>query len=162
MSDSRFKTGMRSNLCSEINASFVGKHVNLCGWVNKRRDHGKLIFMDLRDFSGIVQLVFDPNSFNEAYESGKDVRNEFVIQASGEVRKRSEEAINKNIPTGEIEVIISSIKIFSKSKTPPFMLEHRDRVDENTRLKYRYIDLRSEQIQANIRLRHEISKTTRD
>ena len=162
MSDSRFKTGMRSNLCSEIKASFVGKHVNLCGWVNKRRDHGKLIFMDLRDFSGIVQLVFDPNSFNEAYESGKDVRNEFVIQASGEVRKRSEEAINKNIPTGEIEVIISSIKIFSKSKTPPFMLEHRDRVDENTRLKYRYIDLRSEQMQTNIRLRHEISKTTRD
>ncbi|MES0340831.1 MAG: aspartate--tRNA ligase [Candidatus Humimicrobiaceae bacterium] len=162
MSDSRFKTGMRSNLCSEINASFVGKHVNLCGWVNKRRDHGKLIFMDLRDFSGIVQLVFDPNSFNEAYESGKDVRNEFVIQASGEVRKRSEEAINKNIPTGEIEVIISSIKIFSKSKTPPFMLEHRDRVDENTRLKYRYIDLRSEQMQTNLRLRHEISKTTRD
>jgi aspartyl-tRNA synthetase len=162
MSDSRFKTGMRSNLCSEIKASFVGKHVNLCGWVNKRRDHGKLIFMDLRDFSGIVQLVFDPNSFNEAYESGKDVRNEFVIQAYGEVRKRLEEAINKNIPTGEIEVIISSIKIFSKSKTPPFMLEHRDRVDENTRLKYRYIDLRSEQMQTNLRLRHEISKTTRD
>ena len=162
MGDSSFKTGMRSNLCSEINADFVGKNVNLCGWVNKRRDHGKLIFIDLRDFSGIVQLVFDPNSFSEAYGSGKDIRNEFVIQASGEVRKRSAEAINKNIPTGEIEVIISSVKIFSKSKTPPFMLEHRDRVDENTRLKYRYIDLRSEQMQHNIRLRHEISKTTRD
>ena len=162
MGDSSFKTGMRSNLCSEINTDFVGKNVNLCGWVNKRRDHGKLIFIDLRDFSGIVQLVFDPNSFSEAYESGKDIRNEFVIQASGEVRKRSAEAINKNIPTGEIEVIISSVKIFSKSKTPPFMLEHRDRVDENTRLKYRYIDLRSEQMQHNIRLRHEISKTTRD
>lgn len=162
MKDSRFKTGMRSNLCSEINAGFVGKHVNLCGWVNKRRDHGKLIFIDLRDFSGIIQLVFDPNSFSEAYGSGKDIRNEFVIQASGEVRKRSVEAINKNIPTGEIEVIVSSVKIFSKSKTPPFMLEHRDRVDENTRLKYRYIDLRSEQMQRNIRLRHEITKTTRD
>ena len=162
MRDSSFKTGMRSNLCSEVNAAFVGKHVNLCGWVNKRRDHGKLIFIDLRDFSGIVQLVFDPNSFSEAYGSGKDIRNEFVIQASGEVRKRSVEAINKNIPTGEIEVIVSSIKIFSKSKTPPFMLEHRDRVDENTRLKYRYIDLRSEQMQRNIRLRHDITKITRD
>ena len=162
MGDSRFKTGMRSNLCSEINANFVGKHVNLCGWVNKRRDHGKLIFIDLRDFSGIVQLVFDLNSFSEAYESGKDIRNEFVIQASGEVRKRSGEAINKNIPTGEIEIIVSSVKIFSRSKTPPFMLEHRDRVDENTRLKYRYIDLRSEQMQRNIRLRHEITKMTRD
>ncbi len=162
MGDSSFKTGMRSNLCSEINASFVGKNINLCGWVNKRRDHGKLIFIDLRDFSGIIQLVFDPNSFSKAYESGKDIRNEFVIQASGEVRKRSDEAVNKNIPTGEIEVIISSVKIFSKSKTPPFMLEHRDRVDENTRLRYRYIDLRSEQMQHNIRLRHEINRTTRD
>lgn len=162
MGDSRFKTGMRSDLCSGIDAGFVGKHVTLCGWVNKRRDHGKLIFMDLRDFSGIIQLVFDPNSFSGAYKSGKDIRNEFVIQASGEVRKRSAEAINKNIPTGEIEVIVSSVKIFSKSKTPPFMLENRDRVDENTRLKYRYIDLRSEQMQNNIRLRHEITKTVRD
>ncbi|MCK5567267.1 MAG: aspartate--tRNA ligase [Actinomycetia bacterium] len=162
MKDSKFKTGMRSNLCSEINRSFVGKEVSLCGWINKRRDHGKLIFIDLRDFSGIVQLVFDPNSFSEAYGSGKDIRNEFVIQASGKVRKRSEETINKNIPTGEIEVIVSSVKIFSRSNTPPFMLEHRDRVDENTRLKYRYIDLRSEQMQHNMRLRHEITKVTRD
>jgi aspartyl-tRNA synthetase len=162
MKYSRFKTSMRSNLCSEINASFVGKIIDLCGWVNKRRDHGKLIFIDLRDFSGIVQLVFDPNSFNEAYESGKNIRNEFVIQVSGEVRKRSGEAINKNIPTGEIEIVVSSMKILSKSKTPPFMLGHRDRVDENTRLKYRYIDLRSEQMQHNIRLRHEIASMTRE
>ena len=162
MKDSKFKTGMRSDLCSEINRSFVGNEVCLCGWINKRRDHGKLIFIDLRDFSGIVQLVFDPNIFKEAYEYGKNIRNEFVIQASGEVRKRSEETINKNIPTGEIEVIVSSVKIFSRSKTPPFMLEHRDRVDENTRLKYRYIDLRSEQMQRNMRLRHEITRVSRD
>ena len=162
MKDSIFKTVMRSGLCSEINKGFVGSEVCLCGWVNKRRDHGKLIFMDLRDFSGIIQLVFDPNSFEKSYGSGKEIRNEFVIQASGIVRNRSEETVNKNIPTGEIEILVSSVKIFSRSKTPPFMLEHRDRVDENTRLKYRYIDLRSEQMQRNIRLRHEIAKVTRD
>jgi len=94
MGDSRFKTGMRSDLCSGIDAGFVGKHVTLCGWVNKRRDHGKLIFMDLRDFSGIIQLVFDPNSFSGAYKSGKDIRNEFVIQASGD---RSDSILGKNI-----------------------------------------------------------------
>jgi len=161
MTDSKFGTGMRSNLCAEIGREFIGKEISICGWVNKRRDHGKLIFVDLRDFSGIVQLVLDPNSHKEAYEKGKNIRNEYVVQAKGIVRGRDEEAVNKSIPTGEIEILVSGLKIFSKSKTPPFMLEHRDRVDENTRLKYRYIDLRTEKMQRNLRLRHKISAATR-
>ncbi|HAJ95609.1 MAG TPA: aspartate--tRNA ligase [Actinobacteria bacterium] len=152
---------MRSNLCAEIGKDFIGKEINICGWVNKRRDHGKLIFIDLRDFSGIVQLVLDPNSHKKAYEEGKNIRNEYVIQAKGIVRSRDNDAINHAIPTGEIEILVSGIKIFSKSKTPPFMLEHRDRVDENTRLKYRYIDLRTEKMQKNLRLRHKVSAATR-
>ncbi|MCD4669466.1 MAG: aspartate--tRNA ligase [Actinomycetia bacterium] len=162
MNDSKFSTGMRSSLCAEIDKNFIGKEISVCGWVNKRRDHGRLIFMDLRDFSGIVQLVLDPNTHRGAYEKGKNIRNENVIQAKGKVRERDRDAINPNIPTGEIEIIISSLKIFSKSKTPPFMLEHRDRVDENTRLKYRYIDLRTDKMQKNLRLRHKISAITRE
>jgi len=161
MTDSKFGTGMRSNLCAEIGREFIGKEISICGWVNKRRDHGKLIFIDLRDFSGIVQLVLDPNSHKEAYEKGKNIRNEYVVQAKGIVRGRDEQAINKAIPTGEIEILVSGLKIFSKSKTPPFMLEHRDKVDENTRLKYRYIDLRTEKMQRNLRLRHQVSVATR-
>jgi len=161
MTNSKFGTRMRSNLCAEIGKDFIGKEISICGWINKRRDHGKLIFIDLRDFSGIVQLVFDPNSHQEAYEEGKNIRNEYVVQAKGMVRARDKDAVNPAIPTGEIEILVSSIKIFSKSKTPPFMLEHRDRVDENTRLKYRYIDLRTEKMQRNLRLRHKVSVATR-
>jgi len=161
MVNSKFCTGMRSNLCAEIGKDFIGKEISICGWVNKRRDHGKLIFIDLRDFSGIAQLVFDPNSHQKAYEEGKNIRNEYVVQAKGMVRARDKDAVNPAIKTGEIEILVSSIKIFSKSKTPPFMLEHRDRVDENTRLKYRYIDLRTEKMQRNLRLRHKVSTATR-
>jgi len=161
MGSSEYKTGMRSHLCGTVDAGLVGKQVSLCGWVNKRRDHGKLIFIDLRDFSGIVQLVFDPAFAKEAYSLGKDIRNEYVIRAEGKVRKRAEDAINKAIPTGEIEVVIESLDILAVSKTPPFMLQHREKVDENTRLKYRYIDMRSEKMQDNLRLRHNITSVTR-
>ena len=162
MMDPEFGTGMRSHLCGAVNKDFVGKEVSLCGWVNKRRDHGKLIFIDLRDFSGIVQLVLDPALHRKAHESGKDIRNEFVIKAVGKVRKRDKEAVNPAIPTGEIEVAVSSLQMLASSKTPPFMLEHRERVDENNRLKYRYIDLRTEQMQKNLRLRHKITAVTRE
>jgi len=162
MSDSKYRTKMRSNLCEEISKDFIGREVSVCGWVNKRRDHGKLIFIDLRDFSGIVQIVLDPKSSMEAYTEGKKVRNEYVLQATGTVRKRSDETINPSIKTGDIEIIISNLRVLSESKTPPFMLEHSGRVDENTRLKYRYIDLRTEKMQKSLRLRSKITAVTRE
>ena len=161
MVNSIFKTSMRTDLCGEINKKFKGEDVILCGWVNKRRDHGKLIFVDLRDFSGTVQLVFDPKKDKSSYSAAKGIRNEYVIRISGRVRMRSEDAINPTIPTGEIEVVVKEMKIFNRSKTPPFMLGNREKIDENKRLKYRYIDLRNPEMQGNIRLRHNITSAAR-
>jgi aspartyl-tRNA synthetase len=161
MINSVFKTGMRTNLCGEINKEFAGKEVTLSGWVGRRRDHGKLIFLDLRDFSGIVQLVFNPNINKNPYTIAKDIRSEYVIKISGKVTNRSKDTINLSIPTGEVEIVVKDIKIFSRSKTPPFVLEDRNKVEENTRLKYRYIDLRTRQMQENIRLRHNVTNVTR-
>jgi aspartyl-tRNA synthetase len=161
MGKPEYRTTMRSHICGSIDRELIDKKISLCGWVNKRRDHGKLIFIDLRDFSGVVQLVLDPAFSSQAYVSGKDIRNEYVIKAEGMVRKRAEDAVNPSIPTGEIEVVLSTLTVFAASKTPPFMLEHRERVDENTRLKYRYIDLRSAEMQRNLRLRHSIKAAAR-
>lgn len=161
MVNSVFKTSMRTDLCGEINKKFKGEDVILCGWVNKRRDHGKLIFVDLRDFSGTVQLVFDPKKDKSSYSTAKGIRNEYVIRISGRVRMRSEDTINPTIPTGEIEVVVKEMKIFNRSKTPPFMLGNREKIDENKRLKYRYIDLRNPEMQKNIRLRHNITSAAR-
>ncbi len=156
-----FKTRMRTNLCGEINREFMDKDITLSGWVNKRRDHGKLIFLDLRDFSGIIQLIFDPNINKDSYKIAKNIRNEYVVNVTGSVRMRSKDTVNPSIPTGEIELVVKDIKIFSKSKTPPFTLDDRDKVDENTRLKYRYIDLRTDKMQENMRLRHKITAAAR-
>ncbi len=156
------KTSLRDNLCGQLDIGFVDIEVNLCGWVNNRRDHGKLIFIDLRDFSGIVQLVFDPAHNSKAYQQAKRSRGEYVLKIKGSVKKRSEETINKDIKTGEIEVLVKEIKILNKAKTPPFLLNEREKVDEMTRLKYRYIDLRTEQMQKNLRLRHMVTSETRN
>lgn len=161
MDFSSYRTSIRSNLCGELNSSLIGREVQLCGWVSKRRDHGKLIFIDLRDFSGIVQLVFDSKTSGQSYKLVKTIRNEYVIMAEGIVRKRSEEAVNLSISTGEVEIAVSNMTIYSKARTAPFMLDHRDDVEENTRLKYRYIDLRSEQMQRNLRARHRITLAVR-
>jgi len=114
MNDSIYRTKMRSNLCSGVSKDFINRKVSVCGWVNKRRDHGKLIFIDLRDFSGIVQIVLDPKYSMRAYTEGKKVRNEYVLQATGTVRKRSDETINPSIKTGDVEIIISDISILSE------------------------------------------------
>ncbi|MEA2016272.1 MAG: aspartate--tRNA ligase [Actinomycetota bacterium] len=161
MTDSIFRTGMRTNLCGEVNKDFTGKEVVLSGWVNRNRDHGKLIFIDLRDFSGVVQLIFDTKINSEAYKIARKLRSEYVIKISGKVRKRSKETINPSIPTGEIEVVVDEINVMSSSKTPPFMLEESKKVDEDKRLKYRYIDLRTEEMQKNLRLRHRITEAAR-
>ncbi len=162
MADSVFRTGLRTNLCGEINKEFAGKEITLCGWVNKRRDHGKLIFIDLRDFTGIVQLVFDSKVDKNSYTTAKNIRNEYVIKVTGKIRMRSKDTINPSIPTGEIEMAVENIRIFSNSKTPPFMLTDRNKVEENTRLKYRYIDLRTDKMQENLRLRHKVTAATRE
>lgn len=161
MVNSIFGTSMRTNLCGEINKTNKGKKVTLSGWVNKRRDHGKLIFVDLRDFSGIIQLIFDSKINMNSYMMGRDIRNEFVIKVTGRVRMRSKDTVNPSIPTGEIEIVVEDVVIFSKSKTPPFMLEERNKVEENVRLEYRYIDLRTKEMQENLRLRHKIASATR-
>ena len=157
----KFKTSMRSNLCGEVDKGFVGKKVILCGWTNKRRDHGKLIFIDLRDFSGIVQVVFDPNYDLKSYNKAKNIRSEYIIKIIGEVKNRTKDTINPTLSTGEIEVFADSIEILNKSKTPPFSIGDRSRVDEMTRLRYRYIDLRTENMQWNMRLKHAINSSTR-
>jgi len=157
-----FSTTLRSNLCGELNRDLIGRKVKVCGWVNRRRDHGKLIFIDLRDFTGIVQAVFDANKKSGPYNIAKDIRTEYIIFIEGELKSRSKETVNKEISTGEVEIFADEIMILSRSKTPPYMLDERDRVDEMSRLKYRYVDLRTEDMQANLRLRHEITLTTRN
>jgi len=158
---SDYQTIMRTNLCGEINKSFAGKEVTLCGWVSSRRDHGKLIFIDLRDFSGVIQLVFDPNFDIQPYNTAKDIRNEYVISVKGEVKERSKDTVNPELATGEVEIEASKIKIFNKSKTPPFTIEKKENIDEITRLKYRYLDLRSQDMQKNLRLKHDVIVSTR-
>ncbi|MDD5658612.1 MAG: aspartate--tRNA ligase [Actinomycetota bacterium] len=157
-----FKTGYRTGLCGVIGKKHTGKRVALCGWVLKRRDHGKLIFIDLRDFSGIVQIVFDPSYNIKSYETAKEIRNEYVIQVDGIIKERTSDTINKEIRTGEIEVFANELNILSKSKTPPFSLENREEVDELTRLKYRSIDLRTGEMQKNLRLKSSVMHLTRN
>lgn len=157
-----FKTDYRDILCGVINKNFVGQSIKLCGWVSKRRDHGKLIFIDLRDFSGIVQLVFNSSLNLKAHEIAKELRLEYVIQIEGIVSARAEDTINKELETGEIEIVVNQINILSKSKTPPFLIEEREGVEELTRLKYRYIDLRAKEMQRNLRLKSLVMSITRN
>ena len=157
-----FKTDYRDILCGVINKNFVGQSIKLCGWVSKRRDHGKLIFIDLRDFSGIVQLVFNSSLNLKAHEIAKELRLEYVIQIEGVVSARAEDTINKELETGEIEIVVNQINILSKSKTPPFLIEEREGVEELTRLKYRYIDLRAKEMQRNLRLKSLVMSITRN
>ena len=157
-----FRTAYRSDLCGLLKSENSGQKVLLCGWVGKRRDHGRLIFIDLRDFSGTIQLVFDPSYDKDSYEAAKDIRTEFAIQIEGLIKPRSEETVNKDIPTGSIEVFVDKLIIFNISKTPPFSLDDRENIDEFTRLKYRYIDLRTNEMQHNIRLKNRIMHVTRN
>ena len=157
-----FKTGLRTNLCGVIDKGFEKKEVIICGWVSKRRDHGKLIFTDIRDFSGIVQVVFNPSLDEKAYECAKELRSEFVVQISGTVKNRTAETVNSEINTGDIEILAKELIILSKAKTPPFMIDDRDQVEELTRLKYRYIDLRTSEMQKNLRLKSAVMNTTRN
>ena len=148
--------------CGEIRKTDEGKEIQLAGWVSRRRDHGGLIFVDMRDRSGIVQIVFDEAAMGKDFSKAETLRNEFVIGVRGKVRARSEETVNPKMATGEIEVIVNELRILNKAKTPPFYIQDGVDVDENVRLRYRYLDLRRPEMQKNIILRHRVAKIMRD
>lgn len=156
-------TGLkRSHACGELRKEQVGQTVTLCGWVSRRRDHGGLIFVDLRDRSGLVQVVFSSEMGEEQFTKAESLRNEFVIAVVGNVVARSAETINDHMDTGEIEVEVTELRILNKAKTPPFYIQDNIDVDETLRLKYRYLDLRRPEMQRNLMLRHQVAKGMRD
>jgi len=152
----------RTHLAGELSAADVGKRVVVMGWVNTRRDHGGLIFVDLRDRSGLIQLVMSPEVDKEAFAKAEKVRSEFVLAAAGQVRNRSDETVNPKLKTGDIEIYISELRVLNKAKTPPFYIEEDIDVDENIRLRHRYLDLRRPDMQSSIILRHRVAKAARD
>lgn len=151
----------RSCMCGEVNLDLVGQNVTLMGWTQRRRDMGGLIFVDLRDRTGIVQIVFNENKNADFFEKAESLKNEFVLAVKGEVVRRSEETVNPKIPTGEIEVQAHDLKILSISATPPFAIEPEINVSENLRLKYRYLDLRRTDLQEKLIFRHNLAKWVR-
>lgn len=152
----------RNHYCGTLAKADNEKEVVLCGWVAKRRDHGGLIFIDLRDRSGIVQVVVDPDHAGEDFAKAEAIRSEYVIKVHGVVRLRSEETINPNLATGEVEVVAKELEVLNSAKTPPFYIQDGIDVDENLRLKYRYLDLRRPEMQRNLILRHKVTKLMRD
>lgn len=152
----------RNHYCGTLAKADNEKEVVLCGWVAKRRDHGGLIFIDLRDRSGIVQVVVDPDHAGEDFAKAEAIRSEYVIKVHGAVRLRSEETINPNLATGEVEVVAKELEVLNSAKTPPFYIQDGIDVDENLRLKYRYLDLRRPEMQRNLMLRHKVTKLMRD
>ena len=156
----RLENLKRTHYCGTLRKENIGENVTVFGWVQRRRDLGGLIFVDLRDRTGIVQLAFDDNTEKDIFEKATALRSEFVVAASGSVRMRS--SINRDIPTGDIELEVTTLKILGKSETPPFEILNDSLANEELRLKYRYLDLRRPDIQKNILMRHKITKVTRD
>ena len=152
----------RTHRCGDLTAEHIGQEVCVMGWVQRRRDHGGLIFVDLRDREGIVQLALDPDRDLSSLQKAEQVRNEFVLAAKGIVSPRPEGTVNPKMKTGEVEVEISELKILNRSETPPFMLDEFTEVAENIRLKYRYLDLRRPALQSNLMMRHLVAKTVRN
>jgi len=153
---------LRTHTCGELRRQDVGKQVTLAGWVHRRRDHGGLIFIDLRDRDGLTQLVFNPSRAANAHAIAARVGNEYVLQVKGEVSPRPQGQENLALATGEIEVVVDSAQILNPAKTPPFPINQESEVPEALRLRYRYLDLRRERMQRNFILRHKIVKAIRD
>ena len=149
----------RTDLCEDIGASHIGKQVMVSGWVHRRRDHGGVIFIDLRDVSGILQLVFDPEN-QDLFATAEKIRSEFVLSVTGIVRERPQGTINDQMKTGEVELLVEKGEVLNTSETPPF--HHDEATNEDIRLKYRYLDLRRENMSNNIKVRHEITKSLRE
>ncbi len=156
------KSVYRTSFCGDVSKAEIGQEVTLNGWVQKRRDLGGVIFVDLRDRSGIVQVVFNPEYAKEAWEKADKVRSEYVLSVSGKVVARDPEAVNPKLKTGEIEVHVNEITILNDAKTPPFQIEDDLEVDEQVRLKYRYLDLRRPEMQKTFFLRSKATKAFRD
>lgn len=156
-----FMTGLkRTHYCGDLRISDAGKKVTVAGWVQRQRDLGALIFIDLRDRSGIVQLAFDDSTDKEIFNKAFTARSEYVLMAEGVVRERSSK--NSEIPTGDIEIQVTDLRVLAQSETPPFEITDNCQTSELTRLKYRYLDLRRPDLQKNILMRHKIAKITRD
>ena len=151
---------MRSHLCGQMRDTHIGEEVSLCGWVHRRRDHGGVIFLDVRDYAGMVQVVFDPDTL-EAFALADQVRNEYVIQVEGKVRARDDEAVNPKMPTGMVEVLGRELVILNRSETPPFQLDEHSSAGEDVRLRNRAVDLRRPEMQEKLRLRSTISHMVR-
>jgi aspartyl-tRNA synthetase len=150
---------MRSHYCGQVEQSLIGEEVSVCGWVHRRRDHGGVIFVDLRDREGLLQVVFDPDRA-EIFAEAERIRGEFVLAVKGKVRERPEGTINPNMATGHVEVLAHELEVLNRSETPPF--HHDEQANEELRLKYRYLDLRREEMLGNLRLRHNVTRAMRD
>ena len=155
-------TLQRTQMCGELRAADAGANVVVMGWVNRRRDHGNLIFLDVRDRTGLVQVVLDKEIALEAHAKGETARPEYVIAAVGKVRRREAGLENPNMATGEIEVVATELLLLNDAKTPPFSPADDAIVNEEVRLKYRYLDLRRVEMQKNFRLRHEVARAIRN
>jgi aspartyl-tRNA synthetase len=155
------KAQKKTHTCGDLKKKDVGMKVTLMGWVHTRRDHGGLIFVDLRDRGGITQVVFNPETSAESHTMARDIRSEFVLSVTGKVAPRPDNTVNPKLPTGEIEVIVNDLVVLNQSKTPPFMIEDETDVAENLRLKYRYLDLRRPSLQKVLMIRHKITQAVR-
>ena len=151
---------MRTHYCGQVTESLIEREVAVCGWVNRRRDHGGIIFVDLRDRDGIVQVVFDPEQ-SDIFETAEQIRNEYVLHVTGRVRARPEGTVNPDLPTGQIEILASALQVLNESQTPPFQLDDED-VHEETRLRHRYIDLRRPFMQERIRTKATVGRVLRN
>jgi len=152
---------MRTHKCGEVTKQHLGESVALCGWVHRRRDHGGVIFIDLRDREGLVQVVFNPDSA-ETFAIAESVRSEYVLRVKGTVRDRLEGTVNPNMKTGEIEILVNHIEVLNESETPPFPIESDIEVNEEMRLRYRYIDLRRTEMQQKMRVRRDVTRNLRN
>jgi aspartyl-tRNA synthetase len=150
---------MRSHYCGQVDESLIGQVISVCGWVHRRRDHGGVIFIDLRDRDGLLQIVFDPDR-PEIFAEAERIRGEYVLAVKGLVRQRPEGTINPNMATGQVEVLANELTVLNRSETPPF--HHDEQVNEELRLKYRYLDLRRDDMLNNLRLRHKVTMAMRD
>jgi aspartyl-tRNA synthetase len=159
---SHLRTAMRTNVCGDLRAEHTGERVALCGWVWRRRDHGGVTFVDLRDREGLVQLVFHPEVAPEAHAAAQHLGSESVIRVSGEVRQRPQGTVNPELLTGEIEVAVAELEVLADAETPPFVIEDRIEVSEELRLRYRYLDLRRPEMTRILAMRHAINRIVRD
>src|SRR5688572_18860119 len=150
---------MRSHYCGQVNESLIGQEVSVAGWVHRRRDHGGVIFVDLRDREGLLQIVFDPD-VKEVFTTAERLRGEFCVLIKGKVRARPAGTANATLASGQVELLAKELEILSRAETPPF--HHDETTNEELRLKYRYLDLRRDVMQKRIRLRHKVTKAMRD